>query len=310
MRDALGTGIKVTEKFEVNSILWLRSLPCDERGPSQRMIEDIETLALSNENFRFEIMEIGSAADMLDTLSLIAERCRSGLRPILHFDCHGSEALGVNLAPSGENLGWATLADALREINVAAKNNICCIFGVCFGMHLSMDLALSKPTPYFLTIAPEREIAVGILEEKFPRFYNALYETGNITASYQTTLAPDLSAFQCQEVFGKAFATYIVNHTSGSAMKLRRESLLTRLLALLGLETPSPHQLDQARKHIRTGLKLTQEQVDHFANIFLIGRKPGFGLVEIQRLADSMRDRRAAEQKRALKAERMLARLR
>lgn len=293
--------LNVVDQFKVNTIIWLRSLPDEELGPSQRMIEDIEAFALTRGALNFEEITVGTSAEMLAALNKLVLRCTVGLRPILHFDCHGSDQYGLMLAPSGDYFGWAELADALRAINVAAENNLCCIFGVCFGMYLSTELSLLQPTPYFLTIAPEREIAVGLLEARFPPFYVRLYETRSITQAYQEVLAPELKIFQCQEVFAKVLATYIVNHATGTAAASRRENLMTRLLAILAIRVPSRNQLHYARGQIKAAIKLTQETVDLFAPTFLIGRQPSVGLKEIRRLAEEMRRHRAAEKKRAQK---------
>jgi hypothetical protein len=299
MSETSETGIHVDSKFEVNTIIWLRSLPDDELGPSRRMVEDIEALAKRGGPYRFEEVVVGSPAEMVAALAALAVRCREGLRPILHFDCHGSDELGLLLAPSGDYLGWSDFAGALREVNVAAKNNVCCIFGVCFGMYLSLELSLSEPTPYFLTIAPEREIEVGKLEALFPPFYERLFETGNITTAYKDCLASALSDFQCQEVFAKALATYVIDHASGAAMAARRERLTTRILAHRGITEPSPEQLRDARAYTKDGLKPGQVLIDHFASTYLIGRKPGFGYAEVEKLAEGMRRRRDADARAA-----------
>jgi len=212
----------------------------------------------------------------------------------LHFDCHGSKELGLLLAPSGDRIGWAKLTSALREINIAAENNVCCIFGVCFGMYLSTALSVTEPSPYFLTIAPEREVSVGELEARFPPFYERLFETGNITQAYKECLIEVLNIFQCQEIFGKAFATYIVNHGSGAAISARRENLITELLRQRGISDATPKQLREVRAQMKTGLKLSQDILDRYASIFLIGREAGLHLEDVEKLAEVYRRRRNA----------------
>jgi hypothetical protein len=281
--------IDVVDTFFVNTIVWLRSLPENELGPSRRMAEDIETLARARGVFEFVEMNVCSAVELRAALSSLADRCRKGLRPILHFDCHGSEDYGLWLAPSGDFLGWQELAAWLREINVAAENNVCCIFGVCFGLHLSTALSITKPTPYFLTIAPEGEIAVGELETRFPSFYEYLLTKGSITEAYNAVLEPAFGIFKCQAIFGKAVATYIVNHASGAALATRRESLLTRTLTLLGIKSPTPEELRHVRGQVKDGLKFDQASLDQFAGIFLIGRAAAVNLDQVQAIANELR---------------------
>lgn len=286
-----GRGLKFEQTFDVNTLVWIRSLPESELGPSQRMAEDLEALS-ANGRFAFEEISVGSREELLGVLTEVTVRCTEGLRPILHFDCHGSAELGLQLAPSGEHLAWADLADALRKVNVAAKNNVSCIFGVCFGMHLSMELSLSQPTPYFLTIAPEKEITVGELLDRFAPFYARLFETGNITQAYREKLAPSLSVFYCTEVLAKAFATYVVKHASGRAAGLRKETLVTKALEARGITSPSKAQLDSLRRIVKSSLRPSQAQFTYFAKRFLIGRAPGFTFAEVSEFAEHLRKRR------------------
>lgn len=284
-----GPSINVTNTFNVNMIVWLRSLPEGELGPSRRMAEDIETLARAGGPFAFEEIVVGSAAELVTALSALATRCRAGLRPILHFDCHGSEHAGLALAPAGDHLSWTALATALREVNVAADNNVCCIFGVCFGMHLSTTLSITEPTPYFLTIAPEREIAVGVLEERFPRFYQHLFASSSITDAYKAVLSPELGLFQCEEMFAKALATYLNNHTRGAAFRARCENLVSQIFAKLRIVRPAPEQLRHVRGHVKAGLKFSQKDFDCYSSAFLIGRQPSISLQQVEAIAQAYR---------------------
>lgn len=161
-------------------------------------------------------------------------------------------------------------------------------------MYLSTELSVTQPSPYFLTIAPEREISVGELEARFPSFYERLFETGNITQAYRERLVEVLSIFQCQEIFGKAFATYAVNHGSNAALLERREKLVTKLLERRGISEPTPDQLRSARAQMKAGLKLNQDTLDRYASIFLIGRKAVLRLEDVEKLAEVYRRRRDA----------------
>lgn len=278
-------GITLTDKLEISSLLWIRSLGEHELNPSRRMVEDLETLTVAGE-FVFEEHVVGCRADMLALLGDIARRADKGLRPILHFDCHGSRSEGLLLKPSGEYLDWRALADALRSVNVATANNLCCVFGVCFGLHMSFELRLSEPSPYYLTIAPENEISVGLLEQCTLPFYREVFLSGNITSAYSKTVHPDLKQFHCKEVFARALATYIANNCVGRAAKRRQERMVTEILQKDGVAAPSPAQLREVRAKVKAALAPSQAIIDHFAPTFLIGRAPGFGYAELKKLAD------------------------
>lgn len=278
-------GITLADTLLVNSLLWIRSLGADELNPSRRMVEDVEPLAAA-QGFLFEEHVVGDRAEMLVLLADIAARAAGGLRPILHFDCHGSRDHGLLLEPSGEYLGWAALADALRAVNVATANHLCCVFGVCFGLHMSFELRLSRPSPYYLTIAPEREVTVGILEERTAPFYREVFASGNITSAYAAVLAPELRLFHCKEIFARALATYIAGNCVGKAAGRRQEQMVTAILRKHGIAAPSSAQLSQARARVKAALAPSQAVIDHYAPTFLIGRSPGFGYAELKKLAD------------------------
>lgn len=284
-------GLRLEDKLEINTIIWFQSLGEDEVGPSNRMIEDLDALALKG-GFPVERLIIQHRREALDALAKIAERAAHGLRPILHFDCHGSKTNGLLLKPSDEFLSWQDLADALRPINVATRNNVCCIFGVCFGLHFSFELRLSKPSPYFLTIAPEREVSVGILEARTGDFYSRLNETRNITLAYSDVLKPELHLFYSRAVYAEALAVYVNQHCRGKRGAARRERLLTELLRSRGITTPNKEQLKHARAQIKALVMPSQALIDRWAPTFLIGREPGFGIAELEQLADGRLGRR------------------
>lgn len=284
-------GLKLEDRLQINTIIWFQSLDDQEVGPSNRMIEDLDALAVKG-GFPVERLIVRNRQEALDALAEIAERATGELRPIMHFDCHGSKVDGLLLKPSGEFLPWQELADALRPINVATGNNVCCIFGVCFGLHFSFELRLSEPSPYFLTIAPEREISVGILEARTGAFYRRLNETGHITQAYSDVLAPELHLFYSRAVFAEALATYVVQHCRGKRGAARRERLLTASLEERGITQPTKDQLRATRALIKELVMPSQALIDRLAPTFLIGREPGFGIAELERLANGRSGRR------------------
>jgi hypothetical protein len=148
-------GIYLTDTVDINSVIWIRSLGDDELNPSRRMVESLTPMATAG-HFGFEEKVVGSRAELLRLLNIVASAASEGLRPILHFDCHGSAANGLLLKPTGDYCGWGVLAAQLRAINVETRNNLCCVFGSCFGMWHATELRLSQPTPWYLAMPPRR----------------------------------------------------------------------------------------------------------------------------------------------------------
>lgn len=91
-------------------------------------------------------------------------------------------------------------------------------------------------------IAPENEIAVGVLEDRVARFYRETLTGGNITAAYQSVLAPDLKLFHCKEIMARSLATYIAKNCVGRGRRERRERMVTRMMDVKGIVQPRPEQ--------------------------------------------------------------------
>lgn len=278
-------GLTLGDTLQVNSVVWITSLHEEERNPSRRIVEDLAPLAASAE-MGFEEVVVGDRAGLLAALADLTDRAARGLRPIVHFDCHGSAEHGLELRPIGEFLSWADLIESLRKLNAATGNNLCCVFGVCFGLHMSKQLTLSLPTPYYLTIAPESEITVGVLEERTAPFYREVFASGDITAAYAKVLAPDLRLFLCKAILAEALALYVANNCVGAEARARRERMVTAILEKERITEPTNAQLREARAKVKAALEPSQRLIDRYASSFLLGRKPGFAYAELERLVE------------------------
>ncbi len=272
----------------INKIVWLRSLPEGELGPSRRVTEDLEAVAKRG-GVAFEEAVIEVRDDLLQALEGLAQGANARLRPLLHFDCHGSMERGLLLAPSGEHLSWDDLADALRPINIATRNNLCCVFAACFGLRLGWSLTLSKPAPFYLMIAPKGEIAVGTLEQKTVPFYRDVLETENITSAHAKLLAPELQLVNCMRLFDLSLIQYVLEHCSARAIQARAEELTTPWLQEHEITNPSRAQLREARRSLKTNLRASQSLIDRFAGSFLLGRDPKLSIDELRRLVERRR---------------------
>lgn len=294
-------GLTLGDTLRINSVVWIRSLGEDEVNPSRRMVEDLRPLAAAA-GMDFREILVTDRAGLLQVLSVLSDEVGRGLLPILHFDCHGSADRGLELRPSGEFLDWEELADALRILNTRTGNNLCCVFGVCFGLHMSKQLTLTRPCPYYLTIAPEREITVGVLEARTAPFYREIFVSGDITRAYAKVLKPELRLFHCKAVFAEALATYIARNCVGAAASRRLEKMVTAVLQKGGITKPTAAQLGDARRKVKAALKPSQALIDRYAPTFLIARPPGFGFAELKRLADGHVKRARLRERRLLRS--------
>jgi hypothetical protein len=272
----------------VDSLFWIASLGQTERGVTRRIHEDLMPY-LDRIGFRHRTFEPQTATELLAILSQLAEEAEIGLKPILHFDTHGDLAHGIRLAASGEFVSWSVLITHLRAINVATRNNLCVVSGACFSLNAVWEIKLSEPCPFFILIAPGKEVSAGFIEDKMFAFYKTAFDGLEIVAAHERHLAPHLSLHHCERVLAYDIANYVRESCIGKGRRIRQEELMTK--AVTAGTAPNRH----ARRRIRQGAKKwtqpSQAMVDRYVNgvgsMFLMSRPPGFDIEDVMRLVKS-----------------------
>jgi hypothetical protein len=216
----------------VNSLFWITSLRPTERGVTRRIQEDLLPY-LDSIGVHHQTFEPQTAEELLAILSDIAQQATVGLRPILHFDAHGDLLRGIKLAVSGVFIPWSLLIAHLRAINVATGNNLRVVSGACFSLHAVWEISLSEPCPFFILIAPGKEVSAGLLEDKTFAFYKSAFDGLEIVAAHERHLAPHLSLHHCERVAAYVIAKYLRDDCVGKGRRIRREELMTRLKHLI-----------------------------------------------------------------------------
>ncbi|TGQ77335.1 MULTISPECIES: hypothetical protein [unclassified Mesorhizobium] len=277
------TALTISEPLQTNAVVWIHSLPEQEMGPSRRILEDLEGLSTAGGFPVFEYA-VRDRSELSELFSQLTTKAEQGLRPVLHVDAHGTIDEGLLLAPSGERVGWAEIIEDLRALNVAAANNLTCIFALCFGLHLYKQVSLRRPVPSYLFFAPPAEISVGFLEAQTLDFYREMNRTSNVTAAFEQTLGGVMQSFHCQGLFLQSLLRYIRTYCIGRMRQDRLERMVTAVLQRDGIANPSGAQLKQVRRKIRESLKPGQKVIDLFAPSFLIGRAPAFTYADLDRI--------------------------
>lgn len=182
------------------------------------------------------------------TFNELTSSAEQGLRPVLHVDAHGTVADGLSLAPCGERAGWADVIELLRKLNVATKNNLTCIFAICFGLHLYREVSLNEAVPAYLFCAPTSKISVGFLESQTLSFYRKVNQTSIVTSAFHATLGANMESFHFQGLFFKSLLQYIPTECTGKGRKERTERMVTAVRKRDGIVNPTSEQLRQVRK--------------------------------------------------------------
>lgn len=270
--------------FSCNSVIWLTSLPDSELGPTRRMVEDMESLR-AEISIGFQHIQVTSVAQLKRLLAELSFHAyENGMRPLLHFDMHGSKEEGLHIAQSSEYCSWDELYTNLQGLNEATGNNLVVVGAACFGLRSIMPIKLDKPAPFFVLLAPEEEVCVGFLEDNAVRFYRELFASGSLDTAYSRYLSDEFKYFHCEKMLFIVVAKYIRAGCKGKSAQERRERLLTEVFSQ-GMEKTEDN-LRSVRNKIKKGLKPDQDLLDRYAKTFLVGRTCSFSMQQLLEVLD------------------------
>jgi hypothetical protein len=280
--------------LSVNSVLWIHSLSVKEKGFTDRAIDDLQPILLAA-GVHFQSFEPATAADLQNYLGQIAHQAADGLRPIIHFDTHGSAVDGIHIAGSNHHVSWPELVAWLRPINVATGNNLGIVSAACCSMHIYKEISVEKECPFFVMIAPLENVSFGFIERNAVRFYEEVFTGSDVIAAYNKYLRERLTLFHCERMLFVALGRYIRHHCIGAGGEKRRERLLTEAISERRL--PNDRNTRRSiRKQVKTLVRPTQALVDRYAKRFLIGKRVAFASADIMK---QVRESIAQEERKA-----------
>jgi hypothetical protein len=278
--------LHLSSGLNVNSLIWISSLEPDEKGTTDRVHDDLQP-HFASIGLPFQPVEPKNADELLDGLDAIAERAKAGLRPMIHFDTHGSKRDGLYIAASREFISWQQLVGRLRPINIATGNNLCVVSAACFSMHAIMEIDIGSPTPFFAMIAPENTVNFGFVERRTIPFYEAVFSGVDVVSAHEQHLAPSFKPFLCEQMLLVGLTKYVRNHCMGKGRKKRIEDLVTKAVA--GGLPNTPHNRKVARQTAKQVIKPEQGLIERYVQTFLIGKKVDVTIKQIIDLAESRR---------------------
>jgi hypothetical protein len=275
--------LKLSSHVTVNAVVWIHSLPPEEKGFTDRAIDDLQPFLLAT-GVQFQSFEPATAADLQDYLTQITRQAAQGLRPIIHFDTHGSATDGIYIAGSRQYVSWSQLIAWLRPINIQTQNNLSIVSAACCSMNIYKGISVEEQCPFFVIIAPGDPVSFGFIENNMIRFYEEVFNSLDIVAAYNKYLKEKLSLIHCERALVIALGRYIRDHCVGVGSKIRRERLVTETLAARRFpNNPTTRRL--IRKEVKRMIRPTQALVDRYVKSFLIGRTVAFGLPDIMKEA-------------------------
>ena len=165
--------------FQFNKIYVLESLPPGERQTGKELYDDVLRWAEYRHGwFRSSYATIETRKQLLGTMAAIRrDVLRKGIFPLIHLEGHGSPAGFALTKGMPQHIGWSELADALRKINVATKNNLLLSVASCHGSHIYKGIDITDRAPFFGFIAPLEEVSPAEIVEGYQILYDRIIRT-------------------------------------------------------------------------------------------------------------------------------------
>jgi hypothetical protein len=218
----------------VNEVVIIESL---SEGEAPTGAELHATLSTADLPIPVKLIQIDTAAQLFDVLTqmhLQAQRYEGNWVPLVHFEIHGDEERRGLVMASGELVAWKRVASYLREVNIATKNSVIVVLGVCSGAFLLTAAATSpfEPAPFCGLIGPDRPVLNFFLPHGFRAFYLDLLSSGDFVTAVnllrQRTL-PEYGGYDTAMLFRIGWTKYETYNTHGEVLAERVKKIMRRM---------------------------------------------------------------------------------
>ena len=187
-----------------------------------------------------EYKECNGKEELLQFFENLVVRVRSGLRPMIHIECHSDELGKGLILTSGEFVAWSELYDYLREINIIMKNSLFLNMGVCEGGKIQEIVDIEREAPFFCLIGSLETIWNTEIFEGFVNFYKAILVDKNILLG-MTNIKSNTN-FKCwslEKIFRCLYKLFVADKENGGY-----EKTANRVIAQVELEQKKSIALD------------------------------------------------------------------
>ena len=258
-----------------NWIFVMQSLNTGELQTGKRLVEDrFQEIKMGNKiDFCHTYLELPDRGAFFSAVNNIANMCKSGIKPILHFDLHGlRNKSGIALLPSKESLSWQEFASVCRTLNALCSNNLMIVMASCYGLHAITEVSIKEISPYCYLIGSQEQVSAGAIDTGFKEFYSVLLKTCDVDSAMKT-LDSRFRLYIAEKLFMVSFSSYLREGCLGKGRRQRIERLLTEYVELMKREGRSV-RLKVARNSIKLNTKPNKEAFARFANRFLMADYP------------------------------------
>lgn len=160
----------------VTKLVVVESIPTGERQTGTELARDVEDhLRFNARPLPVRPFKLETAAQLPDLLrELTYEVTCKGERPVLHFECHGGEAEGLEFADHS-CVSWPELCTFLYPLNQAMRLNLFVGVAACYGDSWIQHIPINRPAPCIALVGPSSEVLGQEIYEGFFNFYLDLF---------------------------------------------------------------------------------------------------------------------------------------
>ena len=184
------------KSFELNKLFIIESLePSHRNGVYDKPAKELKD-AMDKEKLLCDLITIDGDQEFYQKMLMIKEECKKGIKPIIHFVCHGyciddkSPAIGMAIWNSNKKgydlIPWREVENYLESINEACQVNLFVTLSVCkaFIESLSHILDDGHRIPFCGIIASPDPVKVNTSFQYFTTFYIELIKTQDVGKAY------------------------------------------------------------------------------------------------------------------------------
>jgi hypothetical protein len=188
----------------------IESLKPDDRKTGREIAHGIRLqLANVGDSIPVDLKLCHSRSDFAAQFAELRRESEHGHIPIIHVECHGSKAAGLEFT-NHERLAWTEFAALLEPINVATGFNLLVLISACFGAYFVSMISAIRTSPCWALVAPSDKVYPHELESGFIDFYNAFVRHWDVGLALTALRDRPLTKGTWQAVLAEEWFTDIV----------------------------------------------------------------------------------------------------
>lgn len=267
--------------FANNAVIIIDGLRKSESQTGLQLYNDLRDLRdYENAVSVVRRYEVSNAVELRILLENLRKEAKDGLRPVLHFECHGDAVKGLEIGEHREHFAWAALEPLLRAINVATECNLGVVMAVCSGLHAIKSIKMHRATPFYFLLGSQDELLQEQIRSEMRAFYRVLLLSSDLDKALRQV--PSCRSYHAETMLAIAVGRFLRQGCMGTGGLKRMEYLVTETKWRLG-GFRNREQMRSIRKHAKKAVQagMSQATFHQLARTFLGVRKPSFTLVAL-----------------------------